>query len=153
MCSRVSIGAIQSLAIKWTSFLFTASFSGLVAFMFVGSTAPGHWVAFPMIALLPTFTYFQTLNTANVYVEGTDFLIEHAVKGVIRKDFALYRSVESSLFLPHSIVFSDGTSYYFYPSVTGMWQAFIKDSQGYSNYVRSLISAQVPAADASTERP
>ena len=153
MGTKVSIGAIQPLALKWTSFYFTAGFSALVAFLFAWSTTPGVWIAIPLIALLPALTYFQTLNTANVYVKGTCFLIEHAVKGIIRKDFALYRGVESSLFLPHSIAFSDGTSYYFNPSATGMWQAFIKDSQGYSNYVRSLMSAQVTAADAAADRP
>ena len=152
MYTKVSIGAIQPLAVKWTSFLVTAGFCGLLALMFVWSTARGHWLAFPVIALLLALTYFQTLNTANVYVCGPGFVIEHALKGTIHKDAALYRKVETSYFY-YQVVFADGTSYYFSPSFTGLWKAFIKDSQGYSNYVRDLANAAKASSSSVPQEP
>ncbi|WP_310396962.1 hypothetical protein [Hymenobacter sp.] len=95
---KISIGAVQPLAIKWTSFLFTAGVCAVVALTFVWSAKPGYEFGLAIVALLLACIYFRTLHTANVYVCSSDFLIEHAVKGTIVKDFALYRKVEVSYF-------------------------------------------------------
>jgi hypothetical protein len=90
---------------------------------------------------------YHSRPAANVYVAGSRFVIEHAVQGTLVKEGALYSRVEDAYFY-YRVVFRDGTAYYFTPSFTGIWQAFIKDSQGYSNYVRGLIQAPTTAANA-----
>ena len=146
MENKVSIGAVQPLAVKWTSFLFTAGVCGVVSVAFIWSAKPGYWVGILIVAVLLAYTTFRTLYTANVYVTGSHFLIEHAVRGTLVKEGALYAGVEDAYFY-YRVVFRDGTAYYFTPSFTGLWQAFIKDSQGYSNYVRGLVQAQRTASD------
>jgi hypothetical protein len=147
METKISIGTVQPLAVKWASFLFTAGLCGLVSVAFCWSAKPGYWVGLIIAALLLAYTSFRTLYTANVYVAGSRFVIEHAVQGTLVKEGALYSRVEDAYFY-YRVVFRDGTAYYFTPSFTGIWQAFIKDSQGYSNYVRGLIQAPTTAANA-----
>ena len=146
MDTKISISAVQPLAVKWASFLFTAGVCGLVSVGFCWSAKPGYWVGLVIAALLLAYTGFRTLYTANVYVAGSRFIIEHAVWGTLVKEGALYNRVEDAYFY-YRVVFRDGTGYYFTPSFTGLWQAFIEDSQGYSNYVRDLVQAQMTASD------
>ena len=146
MDTKVSIGVVQPLAVKWSSFLFTAAVCGLASVAFIWSAKPGYWVGLLIAAVMLAYTAFRTLYTANVYVAGSRFIIEHAVRGTLVKEAALYARVEGPYF-HYRVVFSDGTAYFFTPSFTDLWQAFIKDSQGYSNHVRGLVQAQKTAPD------
>lgn len=150
MSTKVSIGTVQPIALKWTSFLFIAGFCSVFAIAFIRSGQPDYWIALVMLTIMLTWNYFQLLNTVNVYLSGSHFLIEHAIKGTITKDFGLFRTIESSLLLPHKIVFSDGSHYYFSASLTGLWKAFSQDSQGYANYVRGLMKAQIAGTGLAT---
>jgi hypothetical protein len=94
-----------------------------------------------IVTVLVAYTFFRTLKTANIYVSDQGFIIEHALLGTLNKEFNLYHKIEDSYFY-YAILFNDNTKYYFYPSLTGVWQSFIKDSQGYSKYVRSLINQE-----------
>ncbi|WP_460620251.1 hypothetical protein, partial [Hymenobacter qilianensis] len=95
MRTKVSIGAIQPLALKWMAFLFTAGICALVTVGFVGSAKPGYWFGLILVALLLAYSYFKTLHTANIYVCDSHFLIEHAIQGTLQKDLGLYRHIES----------------------------------------------------------
>ena len=115
MDAKVSIGAFQPLAIKWTSFLFTAGVCGLVSVAFCLSAKPGYGFGVGFAVLLLAYTGLRTLYTANVYVSGARFVIEHAVRGTHMKDGALFSHVETAYFY-YRVVFRDGTGYFFSPA-------------------------------------
>lgn len=138
MKNKISIGSIQPLAVKWISFLLVLCVAIGTGIGFVLSDKPGHWIGVIIVRFILVYAYFRTLNIVNIYLLNLSFLIEHTLHGTFTKKNSLYKEIKSFYFY-YKIVFSDGTQYYFYPSLTGVWQSFIKDSQGYSSYVRTLI--------------
>ncbi|GAA4050668.1 hypothetical protein GCM10022409_41750 [Hymenobacter glaciei] len=136
--NKISIGTVQPIAVKRSSFIFVFIVCLTVAIGFVISNKTGYWIGLIIDATLFLYTYFRTINTVNVFICDKNFIIEHAFKRIVVKEFSLFKGIETSYFY-YRIVFEDGTKYYFYPSLKGVWKSFIKDSQGYSNYVRGLM--------------
>lgn len=140
MSSKISIGTTQPILFKWASLLLLAGGCGFLApsFGWPLHLGPGGGPVF-LVAMV-AWLCLRALATANVYVQGPSFVIEHAWRGTCRKDAALYRGVKTSPFWAPRIVFADGTSYSFLAGSSGPGPAAPRDRDAYSAYVRGLLS-------------
>ena len=140
MSSKISIGTTQPILLKWASLLLLVGGCGFLAPSFGWPLHPGHGGGPAFLVAVVACLCFRALNTANGYVCGPHFVIEHAWRGTCRKDVALYRGVKTSPFWAPRIVFADGTSYSFLAGSSGPGPADPRDRDAYSAYVRGLMS-------------
>lgn len=139
MSRKISIGTTQPIFLKWASLLLLAGGGALLVPSFGWPFHPGHGGGPAFLVAMVACLCLRALTTANVYVQGPHFVIEHALRGTCRKDAALFRGVETSPFWAPRIVFADGTSYSFRAGSSGSGPAAPQDHDAYAAYVRGLL--------------